>query len=219
MMFVHHHMDNASSVPLRLLGDRRKPADGERKAVPSLHHGEAYQAKKPLLYLIQGELVDLTGDPLMATVLWQLVFWSQRVPDFELFVAEEKRTAFQERSSFSHGWFGKSTQELLVETMFCVTVPHLRRYLNFLTERGWVQRRTNPQNKWDKTIQYRVSLRKLCVDLQKQGYSLPGFATYGVLPPSEEENSEKSKRSNVTPNINVNFASKEQSSFLKEEPL
>ncbi len=218
MMLFPHHMDKASSVSLLLLGDRRKP--GGRGSIPFLSsHGEAYQAKKPRLYLIQGELIELTGDPLMATVLWQLVFWSQRVPDFELFVAEEKRAALQDRSSFYHGWFGKPAHELLVETMFCVTAPHLRRYLNFLVEQGWVQRRTNSQNKWDKTIQYRVSLRKLCIDLQNQGYSLPGFATYGVLPSSEEENSEKSKHSNVIPNINVNFASEVKNNVLKGEPL
>lgn len=195
MMPFPHHMDKATSVPLCLLGDRRKPADGERKAVPSLHHGKAYQAKKPRLCLIQGELVDLTGDPLMATVLWQLVFWSQRVSDFELFVAEEKRGALQDRSSspFYHGWFSKPAQELLAETMLRTTLSTLHRYLDFFVEQRWVQRRTHPQNKGDETIQYRVSLRKVCIDLQERGYSRPGFATYGVLPSSEQENSEKSK--------------------------
>ena len=124
MMPFPHHMDKATSVPLCLLGDRRKPADGERKAVPSLHHGKAYQAKKPRLCLIQGELVDLTGDPLMASVLWQLMFWSQRVSDFELFVAEEKKASLQDRfssfrfSSFYHGGLPKSAQGLLKKRCF-----------------------------------------------------------------------------------------------------
>lgn len=209
MISSHHHMDKASSAPLCLLGDRRKPADGERKMVPSLHHGEVYQAKKPRLYLIQGELVDLTGDPLMASFLWQLVYWSQRVPDFELFVAEEKRAALQERSSFYHGWFSKSVQELLAETMFRTTLSTLHYYLDFFVEQRWVQRRTNPQNKGDETLQYRVSLRKLCIDLQNHGYILPGFATYGLLPSSEQENSEKSRY------LKVSLASKVENNFLK----
>lgn len=192
MMLFPHHMDKASSVSLLLLGDRGKP--GGRGKTPSLSsRGEAYQAKKPRLYLIQGELVDLTGDPLMATVLWQLVFWSQRVSDFELFVAEEKRATLQDPSSFYHGWFSKPAQELLAETMLRTTLSTLHRYLDFFVEQRWLQRRTHPQNKGDETIQYRVSLRKVCVDLQNHGYSRPGFATYGVLPSSEQENSEKSK--------------------------
>ena len=160
---------------------------------------------------VQGELVDLTGDPLMAAVLWQLVFWSQRVSDFELFVAEEKRGALQDRSSspFYHGWFSKPAQELLAETMFRTTLSTLYRYLDFFVEQSWVQRRTHPQNKGDETIQYRVSLRKVCVDLQNHGYSRPGFATYGVLPSSEQENSEKSKY------FKVSLVSKAKNSFLK----
>ncbi len=209
MMLLPHHMDNASSVPLCLLGDRRKPEGSEESIHLSPSHGKAYQTKKPRLYLIQGELVDLTGDPLMASVLWQLMFWSQRVSDFELFVAEEKRAALQERSSFYHGWFNKPAQELLAETMFRTTFSTLHRYLDFFVEQRWVQRRTSPQNKGDETIQYRVSLRKLCIDLQNHGYSRPGFATYGVLPSSEQENSEKSKY------FKVSLASKVENNFLK----
>lgn len=43
----------------------------------------------------------------------------------------------------------------------------------FLIDRGWVQTRLNPQNKWTGGRQYRVNLRKLNYDLQKKGYSLP----------------------------------------------
>lgn len=209
MMLPPHHMDQASSAPLCLLGDRRKPRGSEESIHLSPSHGETYQSRKPRLYLIQGELVDLTGDPLMAAVLWQLVFWSQRVPDFELFVAEEKRTVLQDSSSFYHGWFSKPAQELLAETMFRTTLFTLHRYLDFFVEQRWVQRRTHPQNKGDETIQYRVSLKKLCIELQNHGYSRPGFATYGVLPSSEQENSEKPKY------FKVSLASKAKNSFLK----
>lgn len=127
MMFPLHHKDKASSVPLLLLGDRRKPGGSAESIHRSPSHGEAYQVKKPQLYRVQGELVeliDLACNPLTISILKQLVHWSQRISGFELFVAEEKGASLQDRfssfrfSSFYHGGLPKSAQGLLKKRCF-----------------------------------------------------------------------------------------------------
>lgn len=70
--------------------------------------------------------------------------------------------------------------------------------LNVLMDQGWVQRKGNSltpykENQAYYKIQWRVPLGKICQALHQKGYFLPGFASYGVLPSSEQENSEKSK--------------------------
>lgn len=217
MMLFHHHMGNASSASLCLLRSRRKPRGSEESIHLSPSHGETYQSRKPRLHLNQKERVDLRGGSFRASVLRQLVYGSQKVSDFELFVAKEKRASLQNRSSFYHGWVSRSTQEPLKATLLTVSVFTIRRYLSFLAERGWVQIRKRSQNKWTRTPQYRVNLRKLCIDLQEHGYGLPDFSIYEVLSSSEQENSEKSKRPNINfninPNTNINFASKGENNF------
>jgi hypothetical protein len=189
MMSFHHHLGNASSAPLCLLGDRRKPGGSAESIHRSLSLGEAYQAKKPRLCLIQGELIDLTGDPLRASVLWQLVFWSQRVPDVELFAMEEKRNAFRSCPSFSHGWFYKSLEELRAETRVRLSLSDFYDVLNALMDQGWVQKKGKSlapykENQAYHKIPWRVPLGKICQALHRKGYVLPGFVHYGVFPHS-----------------------------------
>ena len=136
--------------------------------------------------IIREEWVDLTGDSLTASVLEQLLYWCQRVPDFELYVGEEKTNTIKDRSSLQYGWFYKANQELIEETMLRVTLVTFRRYLNFLISRGWIQTRINPKRKWDRRAQYRVNLRKLCTDLRKKGHTFPDFEVYGIFLHSEQ---------------------------------
>lgn len=156
----------------------------QHAAVKEVSHLPTFspRLKEPKVVVIREEFIALTGDPLIAAVLNQLVYWSQRVTTLDLFLKEEKASPPQSRSSLQHGWFYKTSSELIEETMLCVTPVTLRRYLNFLEERGWIETRTNPQNKWDRTTQYRVNLRKLCIDLQAQGYTLPGFLKDELFP-------------------------------------
>ncbi|MBS0272306.1 MAG: hypothetical protein JSR85_06630 [Proteobacteria bacterium] len=141
-------------------------------------HKSYLSAKDQNVAVIRKELVALTGDPLIAVVLNQLLYWTQRLKDFELQVEEEQRIDDNsDDSSFSphYGWFYKTAHELIEETMTRVTRVTMRRYLRFLIERGWITERRNFQNKWDKTTHYRVNLRKLESDLQALGYTIPGF--------------------------------------------
>lgn len=88
----------------------------------------------------------------MAIVLNQLVYWTQRSQD--------------------EGWFYKTSNELLEETMVGVSLPTLRRYLRVLEDNGWLMTRPHPHNKWDRTTHYRINLLKLAEDLHTLGYEV-----------------------------------------------
>ena len=146
--------------------------------------------------VIREEFVELTRDPRISVILGHFVEESLKVPDFDLFIAEEnnshenyskeKPSPSKGQSTFQHGWFCKSMPELLEETLLCVAGVTFRRYISYLIVRGWLQTRTNPQYKWDRRTQYRVNLRKLYSDLQKKGYSLPDYSVHGMCLSSEQ---------------------------------
>lgn len=137
--------------------------------------------------VIREEFVALTGSPLIAALLNQLVYWSQRVADFDQFLVEEQSPPPKDRASPCHGWFYKTAHELIDETLLCVSLSTFRRYLSFLITKGWVQKRSNPQNKWDRTIQYRVNWWKLNQDLQAKKYRLSGFSEKQIVPDNQND--------------------------------
>jgi hypothetical protein len=209
MTHFPHHTDDTLCIPQRLSGDESKPEG--RGVVSSISPFENIPCaqSKPKLVIIREEFVELTGDPLVAVVLNQLIYWSQRVTDFSLYVAEEKRPPTKRQSSLQYGWFRKENRELMEETMLRVTVITFRRYINCLVKEGWIQTRINPRYKWNRNPQYRVNLRKLCSDLQKKGYSFPGYAFY--------EDSEESIHSEF--NLNASSPSPETENNSKERFL
>ncbi|HCC24862.1 MAG TPA: hypothetical protein DEP85_05070 [Holosporales bacterium] len=128
-------------------------------------------AKATQVSLIRQELVTLTGNHSRAVILNQLLYWTQRTKDFSLMVEEERnRDGKEER--LQYGWIYKTANELIKETLLHVDRTTIRRYLNFLIKQGWLFERSNPQNKWDKTIQYRVNVRKIQKDLMRLGFTL-----------------------------------------------
>ena len=132
------------------------PSDQKKPAINLAQGHAAPHLKRSLkVSLVREELLELTNDPLIAMLLNQLLYWSQRVTDVDLFYEEEKSP--QKSSSPKYGWFYKTAYELCEEAMLRVTPVTFRRYLKHLVERGWVQTRINPQNKWDRTTQYRVN--------------------------------------------------------------
>ena len=66
-------------------------------------------------------------------------------------------------------------KELNDELMIGMSVPTIRKYIKQLVEKGYLIQRRNPKYKWDKTMQYRVDLYKVQLDLGKMGYVLEGF--------------------------------------------
>ena len=176
------------------------------------------KSRESRVSLIRMEFVELTNDPLIAAVLNQLVYWSQRVSDFDLFSREE-RSSSPDGASPQYGWFYKSTSELLEETMVRMTPVTMRRYLSFLTEQGWIQTRVNPRYKWNRTPQYRVNLRKLYTDLQALGFNLPGFPHDTIFPRLQKERGEKNVSSsdqNLSFDENKTLLSKETKFYPQE---
>ncbi len=86
--------------------------------------------------VIRREFVTLTGDHFSAVVLNQLLYWTLRVKDFDLYL-EEERTQGEDPGSFQHGWIYKTAIELNEETMLGITHPTMRKYLKLLIDQGW----------------------------------------------------------------------------------
>lgn len=126
--------------------------------------------------VIREEFVVLTGNAFIAVVLNQLLYWTQRVKDFDLLLREERTLNPDCNVSPRYGWIYKSADELSEETMLLTTRPTMRKYLKFLVNQGWVYERFKPRHKWDKVTQYRVNLKKLQRDLHTLGYALPGYS-------------------------------------------
>ena len=123
--------------------------------------------------IIRREFVELTGNLFSAVILNQLLYWTLRVKDFDYLLEEEKR--FQPNCNVSprHGWIYKTAPELNEETMLRLSPPSIRKYLKLLIDEGWIDEREHPTERWNKTTQYRVNVRRLQEDLDHQGHSLP----------------------------------------------
>lgn len=128
--------------------------------------------------VIKEELYELTGDVNKAIILNQMLYWSERVWDFDKFITEEKRRAANEgmeiEMDLQNGWIYKSSKELAEEIMIA-SDKTVNRHLNELVEKGYLEQRTNPKYRWDKTYQYRVNLIKLAKDLARLNYTLEGY--------------------------------------------
>lgn len=123
--------------------------------------------------IIRREFVDLTGDHFSAVVLNQLLYWTQRVKDFDQLLEEERSFNPDCNVHPRHGWIYKTANELIEETMLKATPPTMRKYLKQLIDHGWIDERPHPLDKWKKTTQYRVNLRKLHKDLSAIGHTYP----------------------------------------------
>lgn len=139
--------------------------------------------KKLKRAVIKEELVALTGDFIAAVVLNQLIYWSERVYDFDEFIEQEKERLekyggpenLEIQIEPTHGWIYKTAEELSAETMLNISRRTMRTYLKELVDAGYIQERTNPRYTWDKTRQYRVNIAKIQTDLKKLGYCLEGY--------------------------------------------
>ncbi|WP_197072735.1 DnaD domain-containing protein [Bacillus sp. B-jedd] len=154
----------------------------------------------------------------MAIVLDQMIYWSERKNDADKFLQEEmdriKKYASNESELQnlnidhlkSHGWIYKKAEDLSEETMINVKPKTMREYLTILVQKGWLDERRNPLIKMDRTLQYRVNLLKIQLDLQAIGYALEGYALAKVekvnsnLP---QENTKEQKENWKGENVNT----------------
>lgn len=159
--------------------------------------------------LIRKELVTLTQDSQLAVVLNQLLYWVQRVKDFDLFLEEERTCPSEENPSLNHGWIYKTADELIEETLLTVSRPTMRKYLKMLAEEGWIEEKRNPDRKWDRTSHFRLNLKRIHDELLSLGYGLSGFekGLFDEIADSEENNLTSKLR---------NLTSKEENLTCKE---
>lgn len=130
--------------------------------------------------VVKEELVALTGDIESALILNQFVYWSERVKDFDKFMMEEaevreKKGLEKPNIQLLNGWIYKDMEELKSEIMLSCSTVTVGRKLSKIVDSGWLNRRTNPEHKWDKRYQYRVNLNKIALDLYKLGYTLQDY--------------------------------------------
>lgn len=144
--------------------------------------------------VIKEELVELTGDFRSAIILNQFIYWTERMKDTDRYIEEEIERASKEDIKIdmdkSYGWIYKATDELNEEVMLGMSAATIRKYIKQLIDAGYLKERKNPKYKWDKTMQYRVDIYKVQLELAKLGYALEG---YKLLPNIVIEDNEMKK--------------------------
>ena len=136
--------------------------------------------EKPKRAIVKEELVALTGDFMSAMVLQQLIYWSERVADFDSFILEEREMAQHANEAepnvpLRNGWIYKKAEQLSEETMTYISKSAMLRHIATLVEGGWVEQRRNPKDRMDRTFQYRVNVVRIQRELLKTGYVLEGY--------------------------------------------
>ena len=126
--------------------------------------------------VIKEEFVALTGDLVSAIFLNQLLYWTERVKDVDAYIVEEKARGKGADIDLMHGWIYKKAEELISETMVTISPSTARRRLEDLEDLGVIECRTNPNNGWDKILQYRVKLVELSTALYAKGFALEGYS-------------------------------------------
>jgi hypothetical protein len=138
--------------------------------------------RKTMVSVIREEYVAITEKFELALILNQLIYWTERVNDFDQFIKEEnERKNFhglgEEPQDLNHGWIYKTASQLSKELMTGWSDATTGRHLKKLIDLGFVEVRQNPKYMWNQTRQYRVNLIQVSIALQKKGYALSGYTT------------------------------------------
>jgi len=146
--------------------------------------------------VIKEELVALTGDGLSALILNQLLYWSERVRDFDEFIEEEEQRGGDPNVEPTRGWIYKTASELGEEIMLGVSGRTVQRRLDDLVEAGYIDRRESP-HKWDRTLQYRPNIYAIQRGLARLGYVLDGYPLQFRFEESESPPQDAASRSSA----------------------
>jgi len=130
---------------------------------------------------IKEELVCITGDYIKAVILQQFIYWSERTKDYDQFVLEERtqaeRCGYEYKSELKNGWIYKSSEQLSEETLLRLKHTAMRTHIKELVSKGFLSERTNPLDRRDRTIQYRVNILAIQLDLLEHNYVLDGYSS------------------------------------------
>jgi hypothetical protein len=163
--------------------------------------------KRQKIFTVRESLVDLTGDVYAAAVLGQMLYWSLRTSDMDQYIEEERKRMRQSgidpEFKPTYGWIYKTASDLCDELLEICSRQTVNRRLQNLVEAGCLERRRNPNHKWDRTWQYRPDLKAIREALEEHGWSLedalPGDEWTSRRPPiaHSEQCNAQSEQSNV----------------------
>ncbi|MFP4133005.1 MAG: hypothetical protein ACLFTJ_02505 [Halothece sp.] len=123
------------------------------------------------------ELIELfNGDAHKAVIIKQMLYWFVRVSEFDSMLQKVVSMEGVDGDSdclthIQEGWIYKTADELASETMMS-SGRSVSRKLSDLVKDGYLYKRNNPKNPWDRTSQYFVNLPKIHLELEELGYSL-----------------------------------------------
>jgi hypothetical protein len=146
--------------------------------------------------LVKEAYSAITDDMLEAVVLNQMIYWSERVNDFDQFIAEEKSqqnmdSEASNASSMLHGWIRKSAADMKAEIMSKDSSRTVSRKLDNLVSKGFLFRRHNPEYQYDHKYQYRINFKAILPALETCGLTLDGYKAnlYSSIehPPAQSE--------------------------------
>lgn len=138
--------------------------------------------------VIKEELVVLTGNYVDAILLSQLIYWSERVKDFDLFLKQEAELEGREPDRCFFGWIYKSYEALSEETMLGLSPSNIKKHIETLYKAGFIEIRQN-KNKWDRRKEYKINLKYIQNELILKGYSLEGYTLGAPFSKIENGNS------------------------------
>lgn len=135
--------------------------------------------EKNQVAIIRRELLELTGNYKLAIILNQFIYWSAIKIASDKMIAKELEILEKEGEKLNYrptkGWIYKSAEEISEETMMGLSKSNIRKYIKELVDRGFLLERTNPNVRWDRTLQYFVNLGYIQQELHKLGYNLHGY--------------------------------------------
>ena len=128
--------------------------------------------------VLREDLLAITEDYKEAIILNQFLYWSERVKDADKLIEQENEIARRcgeiEREPL-YGWIYKSAEQMADEILLGLSERQVRRYMSSLVDKGFIQRRTNPKYKWDRTFQYKINLVNIAIALKSKGYPLDDY--------------------------------------------
>lgn len=183
------------------------------------------EAKKLKRVVIKEELYALTKDTIKAIILGQLIYWQDKVNDFDKFIEEERQRCLSDGTEMNaekqNGWMYKKASELADDCMLSVSEVTIRRHIQDLIDCGYVESRKNPTHKWDKTLQYRVNISFVILKIKELGYD--GLSGYTTILQNEgmklqNEDSEQKNEAAITENTNKDYnINKEDTNVSKKD--
>ena len=159
--------------------------------------------------VIKEEFIKLTDNLTAAVILNQLLYWTDKVKDFDKLLTEiqNNQDPQKEKLPLLHGWIYKSSEELTKETLLHCSNDTILRGVTLLIEKRYIEKRANPDIKWDKTSQYRVNLLFINQELKKHGFNgLEGYKFSDKITTMEDGIIVTQNVSSITQNASSNQA-------------